>query len=317
MKALKEMRVLGYPWHTAHQYELAKLFGQYDMLMNYYRTWGYVSRPMPQNMREVVAFDPKDYDLAILHIDQQCIDPRIGKGLLTKNMIKMTEGMPRVLINHMTPFHDQYENDEVIEKMREIVGDIPMIVNSKTAAAQWGWGTPIIHGLEIDEYEDLPKEPRVVASVSTGGMNKAYFRELLHATMDILEERGIQLIWIPGNHKCKNWEEYKEYIARSLVFVNLVKESPMPRARTEAMLSGCCIVSTRHQDWESYIEEGVDGFIVKDNPKAAAKLIEELVTVRVKEAREIGRRGRIKAQKLFNHDRWAKDWEEFLKGVIK
>lgn len=313
----KDLKVIGVPWHSAHQFELAKLFGQYDLMLNMYRGWGYTSRPMPDNMSEVLSFDKKDYDLAILHIDQQCIDPRIGKGLLFKEFKKLTEGMKRVVINHMTPFHDQYENDEVIAKIKEMVGDIPMIVNSKQAAAQWGFGTPIIHGLPAHEWEDLPKEPRVVASLSTGGMNKAYRRELLHVTIDLLKEKGIDLIWIQATKKCSSWEEYRDYIGRSLLFVHLAWQSPMPRARTEAMLAGCCVITTRHHDIDEYITNGVNGFIIPDNPQAAATLIEDLLTNRIKEAREIGQRGKELAKIVFSHERWANDWGTYLEGIIK
>lgn len=313
----KQLRVIGIPWHTAHQYELAKMFKQYDLMMNIYREWGSSSRPMPENMKEVISFDPKDYDLAILHIDQQCIDPRIGKGLLVKEFKELTKGMKRVLINHMTPFHDKYTTDEVIVKIKEIVGDIPMITNSKQAARQWGWGTPIIHGLDIDEWQDLPKEPRAVASISTGGMDEAYRRHLLHVTIEILKEKGLDLVWIQATKKFTTFEAYKEYIGRSLVFVHLAWQSPMPRARTEAMLSGACVVTTRHHDIDEYIEDGVNGFIVPDNPTTAARIIEELLTTKIKEAREIGQRGKLMAREKFNHERWANDWANYLTEVFE
>jgi hypothetical protein len=313
----KQLKVIGIPWHTAHQYELAKIFKQYDLMLNFRREWGASSRNKPANMNVVLEFNPKDYDLAILHIDQQCIDARIGKGMLFREFKELTTGMKRVVINHMTPFHDQHENDYVIQQIKEMVGDIPMITNSKQAAVQWGWGTPIIHGLDPNDWLDLPKEPRAVACMSAAGMNKAYRRELLHATMDLLKERGIELFWIMGNMKFSTVEDYKEYLGRSLVFVNLTWQSPMPRSRTEAALSGCCIVSTRHHDWDEYIENGVNGFIVPDNPKSAADLIEDLITNRVKEAREIGQRGKEMAMKRLHHDRWAADWAKFLEEVMK
>ncbi len=308
----KDLRVFGIPWHTAHQYELAKLFKSYDFLINYYREWGTSSRPRPENSKDVMIFNPNDYDLAILHVDQQCIDPKNNKGKLFREAKALTEGMKRVIINHMTPFDDKLEFDDVVNGMRELVGDIPMVVNSRQAATQWGWGTPIIHGLDVSDWWDLPKEPRVVTSLSTGGMAKAYRRELLHVTMEILKEDDIELVWIQSTHKCKSWDEYREYLGRSLIYFNPTWQSPMPRSRTEAMLSGCCIVSTRHHDWENYIENGVNGFIIPDNPQSAARIIKELLTTRVKEAREIGERGRQTAIKEFSQERWAADWEKFL-----
>lgn len=315
MKKLNELKVIGVPWHIGHQFELAKLFKNYDMLLNHYRTWGEVSRPRPENSKFVVEFNKEDYDLAILHIDQQCALSEMNKHKLFMEFKEATKGMNRVVINHMTPYDDRLETDEVIERIKEIVGDIPMITNSKQAAAQWGWGTPIIHGLTAEDWWDKPKEPRVVTSLSPEGMNHAYRRELLHATIDILKERGIDFKWIQVDVKPKSFDEYRDYISRSLVYLNATWQSPMPRSRTEAMLSGCCVVSTRHHDWGDYIENGVNGFVTVDNPNVMADLITDLILNKYKEAVAIGKAGKEMAQKVFSTERWANDWEAYLKGL--
>lgn len=312
MKTMNQLRVIGVPWHTAHQYELAKLFGQYDMLVNHYREWGDVSRPMPDNMKNVLTFNPDDYDLAILHVDQQTVQPLMNKYKLFKDFEEATRGMKRVVINHMTPYDDRLSIEETIAAMKELVGDIPMITNSKQAAAQWGWGTPIIHGMDVDQWHDLPKEPRVVTSLSTGGMSTAYRRELLLATIEIVKEAGLDFVWIQSDKKFQSFEDYRDYIGRSLIYFNPTWQSPMPRSRTEAALSGCCIISTRHHDWDSYIEDGKNGFIIKDNPQSAARLIIRLLTEGYQEAVQVGKAGREMARKNFNHERWAVDWAAFL-----
>lgn len=314
-KLLKDLRVIGVPWHVGHQFELAKLFKSYDLLLNHYRVWGPQSRPVPENMKMVINFNKDDYDLCILHVDQQCIDPKIRKGQLFREVRQLTKGLPTVIINHMTPFDDNFETSDVIDAMKALVEDLPMIVNSKQAAEQWGWGTPIIHGLTISDWWDLPKEPRIVTSLSTGGMNKAYRRELLQATIAILEEKGLKIDWIQADRKLGSWDEYRKFIGSALIYFHPAWMSPMPRSRTEAMLSGACIVSTRHQDWDSYIKDGENGFIIPDNPQAAARLLEDLITNRVKEARDVGQRGKLFAQKHFNHERWSADWSNFLEKV--
>lgn len=315
MKNMKELRVIGVPWHVAHQYELAKLFGEYDLLLNHYRTWGDVSRPMPENMKQVLTFNPKDYDLAILHVDQQCVEPTMNKHKLFMDFKEITEGMNRVVINHMTPFDDRLETDVVKSRMKEMLQGIPMITNSAQAAEQWGWGHPIIHGMDPSEWLDLPKEPRVVTSLSPEGMNTAYRRELLHVTIEILKEKGIELVWIQADKKFKSFHEYRDYLGRSLIYFNGTFNSPMPRSRTEAMLSGCCVISTRHHDWDKYIKNGENGYIIPDNPKSAADLIERLITTGYDEALRVGKAGRKYAQKQFHHDRWAGDWEVFLRSL--
>lgn len=323
MKKIKDLKVIGVPWHIAHQYEIAKLFKSYDMLMNPWRDWddrraGFVkpnpSRPVPPNMKMVYTLDPKDYDLAILHVDQQTIEPNSQKWRLFTHFEEITRGMNRVVINHMTPYSDKYESPDVITMMQNLVGDIPMVTNSKQAAEQWGWGTPIIHGMELEEWQDLPKEPRIVVSVSTDGMRLAYRRELLNDTIEILEKKGIPIFWIQSDIRPKSFEEYREYLGRSLIYFHPLWQSPMARARTEAMLSGCCVVSTKHHDWHEYITEGENGYLVIDNPRVMAEKLQYLLE-HPQEARAVGKRGREFARKTFNHDRWANDWQNFIKSL--
>lgn len=313
-KNLKKLKVFGYAWHVGHQFELAKLFKEYHFLTTPYRVWGEKSRPFPENAKWVTCFDPKEkYDLVILHVDQTSIDPRSTKHILFKEIEQSTRGVPRVVINHMTPKHDRYSEPEAIKMMKDLVKDIPMVCNSTVAQKQWGWGTTITHGLDPDDwYSDLPKEPRITIVLSAGGMDLAYQRVLGYKTVDMLEERGIKTYWVGKNMPTlENFEKYREWLGRSAIFFFPAKDSPFPRARTEAMMSGCCIVTTPYHDADKYIEHGVNGFLVK-NPFDATNILEDLVINRYKEAVEIGQRGRQTAIEKLHIKRWADDWEQFL-----
>lgn len=311
-KTIGDLRVIGVPWHTAHQYELAKLFKEYHFLRNFYRTWGDVSRPLPENVTHVLTVDQSKYDLAILHVDQQCVHDRYNKARLFRQFKAVTEGMPRVVINHMTPFDDKLETEQVIDKMRDLIGDIPMVTNSRQAAKQWGWGNPIIHGMSIDEWPSRPKEVRVITTLSTGGMSTAYRRELLLVTIEYLEERGLTHKWILNDTKFETFKDYQDYISRSLLYFNPTYQSPMPRSRTEAMLSGACVVSTKHHDWADYIEDKKTGFLIPDNPRSAADLLEYLMNDGYDEAVRVGEAGRKFAQATFNIDNFRSQWSDLL-----
>lgn len=320
---------MGIPWHSTHQYELAKLpfIGEYDLIVNPWRYWGFSQRPMPPNMKYVYEYKPGYYDLAILHIDQQSIyDPdrgdRITKGRLYQELNEYITDIPKVVINHMTPFHDKYETPYVIEVIKNLIGNNPMVTNSYEAAAQWGWGHPIIHGMDIDEWPDLPKEPRCVVALSQAGMDKAYRRIFLHSVIRILKEMQVPVFWIGVDKKCSNFEDYVSFLSRSLVYFNPTWQSPRPRARTEAMLAGCCIVTTPYQDADTYIKNGENGFLtsmeqirdprVMDNSKFAADIIKGLVLDAPEKAMEVGKRGREFAREHFNSEVFAKQWVEFI-----
>lgn len=327
----RKFKVIGVPWHTAHQYELAKLpfIEEYALMVNPWRYWGDVQRPMPDNMHYVTEYKKDYYDFAILHIDQQSIyDPdagdRITKGRLYQEMNELVQDIPKLVINHMTPFHDKYDTAYVVNIIKKMVGDNFMITNSFEAAKQWGWGYPIHHGMDVDEWWDLPKEPRAVVALSPAGMEKAYRRIYLHTVMRILkQDYQVPFFWIGVDKRFDTFEGYRDFLGRSLVYFNPTWQSPMPRSRTEAMLSGCCTITTPYQDADTFIKNGENGFLtsmeqirdprIMDNPKFAADLIARLVLEEPEKAIEIGKKGRETARELFTSQKFAKRWEEMLK----
>lgn len=330
---MKKLKVIGVPWHVPHQHELIKLsfIKKYDLIENPYRHWGLSARPWPGKAQMVSHFKRNYYDLAILHVDQQCIyDPekgdRISKGKLYAE-IKATIGKdcPIVTINHMTPFHDKYDSAYVVDYMKKMTAGTHMVVNSYTARQQWGWGTVITHGMSPEDWWDLPKEPRAVTVLSPAGMEKAYRRIFLTTVIRYLKEDGVPFSWILADRKFKGFDEYREFLGRSLVYFNPTWQSPRPRARTEAMLSGCCVVTTGYQDADTFIKHGENGFLtsefpiidprVMDNPRATADLIKRLVFDEPELAAKVGQEGKETALKLFTHKQFEGQWKQFLKGV--
>jgi glycosyltransferase involved in cell wall biosynthesis len=195
----------------------------------------------------------------------------------------------------------------LIKGMKEKIGDNFMVVNSYEAVKRWGWGYPLIHGMDADEYFDLPKEPRVVLAVSPGGLDKYYNRELITAIKGaVFEKTGLSVMHIQVNVAFgqDNFYQYRNYIGSSLINISPYKDSPMPRSRTEAMLSGSCVLSSKYHGADEFIEHGVDGFIVPDNPLSYATAIHHLINGSYKDAVEIGHRGKKKAKKLFNIERY-------------
>lgn len=328
---MKKLKVFGVPWHTGHQHYLARLpfFGEYHLLRNPYRKWAESQRPIPSNVKIVNSYKPNYYDFALLHIDQQSIyDPekgdRISKGRLYSEMNETIKDIPKIVINHMTPFHDKYESAHVVDVIKEMVGDNIMVVNSHQARKQWGWGNTITHGMDSSEWWDIqPKEPRCIIVMSPAGMEKAYRRIFLHTVVRLLKDMKVPVIWVGVDKKFNDFDSYREFIGRSLVFLHGAWQSPRPRARTEAQLSGACVVTTPYHDVDSYIEDGVNGFLtskfpiqdprVMDNPEKTAKLIKRLVIDEPELAVKVGQAGKKTAMELLNFESFQSQWEALLK----
>lgn len=77
---------------------------EWGLLNNNVRHWNTDARPLPKNVEWVPYYEPGKYDLAILHVDQQCVDPLIGKGILYRNLNKVIQDIPKIVINHGTPW---------------------------------------------------------------------------------------------------------------------------------------------------------------------------------------------------------------------
>jgi len=255
-------------------------------------------------------------------------DNRISKGrLFTEVKEVIGNDCPIIIINHMTPFHDKYDNAYVIEFIKKMVGKSLMVCNSHEATQQWGFGKTIIHGFDINEWWDLPKEPRCVTVLTPAGMEKAYRRIFLHQVIRRLKEFEVNHIWIGVDRKFKSFNEYRNFLGRSLVYFNPTWQSPRSRARTEAMLSGCCIVTTPYHDADTFIKDGVNGFLTSkakiidpriiDNPEYTADLIRDLILNRPKEALKIGQNGKKTAQQLFNKKEFEKQWEKIIKKLLE
>jgi hypothetical protein len=358
----KKLKVLGVPWHTTHQYSLGNIsfFERYDLLIEPWRGgFAETQRPMPEKMHYVTHIKPNYYDFALLHLDQQSIwdpenDDRISKGRLfteVKEMIKQIDpDLPIVIINHHCPYHDKYSTPETIQKIKKQAEGCSMICNSHEARRQWGWGHVITHGLEADDWGydvehynktdekiEAYKEPRVAIVQSPAGMEKAYRRIFLTRTIEILREKDIPVTWVGVDIKFKTWDDYRDFLAKSLVFLHGTWQSPRPRSRTEAMLSGACVVTTPYHDADTFIKTGylkngelhhdkdTNGFLtsmetikdprVMDNPEYTASLIENLVLENPDVAIKIGRRGREFAKKEMNHEIFERQWADYLKEL--
>lgn len=343
-------RILNYPWHLSHQYELLKIPDtQFTWLVQHRRNYGTNVRGdmlTKHGVEYVPHYQDGKYDAVLMHLDQQCFEDALwerGKGSLFRELDGVVQNTPKIVIMHGTPYYpEEFGNDvteenyealgltkgsigcssELIKRFKTAVtGASAIVFNSYRGQEQWDMlndprATTIWHGLDAEEWEDLPKEPRVVTMISPGGLDMYYDRTFLKAVKEQLEDKNIAHCHITVDAQFKSFEEYRRFLGRSLIYFNPTRESPMPRSRTEAMFSGCCVLTTPHQDADKFIVNGENGILIPRNPEFVVNLIEGLI-YDYKKALAIGQAGRKTALEKFSGERYRAEWRAVLDKVTK
>lgn len=340
---MAKIKAVGTTWHVMHQTDLINALKDdvdFYLMDNAWRSWRSEkftgARAIPENVNFVYGYEPGKYDFALLHIDQQCLNPVTGKSRVFREFNECIQDVPKVVINHGSPvfpehfkqeqMNDQDAIDACREEMKKWVGNNPMVVNSYTNAEDqrrgWGWGTPIWHGMDSEVWQPGIKEINVITALSPGGLDDYYNRSCMNDVMEILlKETGYALQWARVTQYASTGDspaKYKNFLATGLIYVDTSIETPMNRARTEAMLSGCCVVQVEGgHDLDKFAVDGENMVLVPNNPQSIVKKIAELLA-NPAEAKRIGENGRKTAMEKFNPARYRNDWLNFLqKNVLQ
>lgn len=315
-----------------HFYDLfnaLKNDAEFYLAYNTWRPWFKHLRSLPENARMVPYYEPGKYDLAILDIDQQCVNKRMGKSIVYQQFNALIQDIPKIVINHGTPVNPEFckigddmtfeQAEESCKKqIKEMVGNNIMVVNSFKASEEWGWGLPIIHGMNPDDWLDLPKEPRVFTALSPAGLDLYYNRECIIRVAQLLEEKEYQLYWARVNPPNDEFHFYREFLGRSLIYIDTSIRTPMNRGRTEAMLSGCCVVQVKGaHDLERFAIDGENMILVPNKPEKIAEILIDLIENQYERCVKIGQEAKKTAIKLFNYERYRADWLDLLKIVCE
>lgn len=344
MKLNRKLEVVMTTWHVMHYYDLInalKDHANFTLIPNNNRSWRderfLALRPIPANLKFAPYYEKGKYDFAILGIDQQCVNQDLGKSKVYLELNAEIQDIPKVVINHGSPVYPEFLTDsdtnaaeaEVKCRMivRGLVGKNPMVVNSQTAASEkeWGWGTPIWHGMDSTEWvREYTKEPRVVTALSPAGTDAYYNRACMNDTgAELKRLYGYELQWARVSMYAlktdQSWDNYRKFLGQGLVYLDTSIRTPMNRARTEAMLAGCAIVQVdgaHDLDVETSMGTMRDKFIiVPNNPLAIAERIHELLNDPAT-AKRYGQLAREFAQNVFTRERYKNSWLDFIKMTL-
>lgn len=330
-----KIRIFDYCWHIPHQWDMINALKNdctFFYCLNIKRHWDTSQRPIPENLNFVTHYQPGLYDVAILHLDQQIIELDDQKRLIYDHFNSTISDIPKIVLNHGSPVYpewfyksgNQHTESEMqtkcIETVRQLVGDNTMVVNSYASATskEWGFGIPIIHGMNSSEWFDLPKEPRVFTALSPYGFDTYYNRKCMGLLADVLYDKyGYILHYAKLNVDTGNSpEEFKEYLGRSLLYIDTSFRTPMNRGRTEAFLSGCCVIQVEGaHDLERWAKPGKNIVIVPNDPIEIANIVVDFLENDYAKAITIGKQGKEMAIKEFSPLRYRLDWLKLLETV--
>ncbi len=347
LRSVRRLRVLTYRWHVAHQYELYKLGHDFDLVADLptlmTNRWDLRERPLPGNASFVTraSVRPADYDLAIVHFDENVLSPENSHGAHGPywghafRYLMAQAGLPKIAICHGAPqFHGQYAPGydkpdlmQAIEparrKLVEFLKDTLVICNSHQAQAEWGFrrSKVIWHGFDPTEFPPATYEKGILSllgpAASAWSHNRGY--DLYKRVFaDFPAQHAPSTLSVPdpsplyAGNQFATWKfrNYVDEVRRYSVYFNPTPRSPMPRGRGEAMMCGLVTVSADNHDVDRFIRNGVNGFYSRE----AGELREHLLYLcrNPDAARRMGLEGRRTALRTFHMDRYLEEWREII-----
>ncbi len=350
-----KLNILTYRWHCAHQYELYKLPHQFTLVSGLgdeiAEFWAYDKRPMPKNawFKHFELIDIREYDLAILHFDENVLAHYLTDGFISpqwgttfrwfcENVIS---NIPSVAICHGTPqFKGQYNREyaepdlmQPIETERQrlvdLLADTLVVTNSYQAQQEWRFKNSkvIWHGFDPAEFPPTLFRKGILSMSADSIWYRPHYngwfiyREVNEALpidcrishLDVPEPH-INLDRQSNRYAYSKFRNYVDELRQYSIYFNPTLRSPMPRIRGEAMMCGLAIVTTQNHDVEMFIKNGVNGFY-SNNP---AELREYLLYLchNPAQAQKIGLAGRKTAIDLFNHDRYLQAWDQTILSML-
>lgn len=209
------------------------------------------------------------------------------------------------------------EHTEMCEERKEfkhMIGDTNIFISdysAKTWEADYAYYV-IDHGINISVFhnKNIKRENKVL-SIVNDWINRDYecgFTLWKEVTKDLP-------VCVAGDtpslsKPAKNTEELIDIYNRNSIFLNTSIHSPVPTTLLEAMACGCCVVTTKNEMIESFIENGKNGFISNDKDEIRKNL--EVCLNNPDMCREIGKNARQTIIDKFSLKTFTEKWDYVL-----
>jgi len=317
----KSLSILDYSVHPGHQYCLAKLgFEFFYLRENMKYDWRVTTRPQPFNTHFITNCNPNDFDLIITHNVRQLRQVKYWEeaGILKKPI-------PKIFIFHYEA-HDELTKD----KMIPWVEGYHLIFNSYESQRNWNMPNPsqrtIIHGFDQDEWHEWHGGINGVLTVAGRMGNrslvtgyefwKSVVTELDCEKMVMGSEWSHMQPWEKKIVRHSNdWEDLKDTYASYDVYFSPTLDSPFPRARSEAFVTGAPMVTTPNHNVNIYVEHGISGYITDDSQEAIYYINKLLKDKKLR--KRFSKNAREKAREVLSIDRFLQEWRNLIDFVFE
>ena len=332
----KRIQIFDTCWDVHYQWNMIfslKEVCDFYFCLNTVKQWNSTQYPIPQNLKFVTHYEPHSYDVAILHIDEEIIGMDHQKRMMYEQFDEIITDIPKIVINHGIPvFPERFRKPrraiaetlmrkECIRIVKELIKSNTMVVHSFTGASklEWGFGVPIIPGIDSNTYIDLPKEPRIYIDPPDFHYYSYYnYNCLLPVLNELSDKYGYHtnILSADGQNNLLI-SNYKEYLGRSLLFLDTSYRMPLNNVRIEAMLSGCCVLQVEGaHDLERWAKPDKNIVLLPNDPKNIILKIINFLEEKYTEAIKIGIAGKETAMKEFSIEKFRNQWIEVLDFVI-
>lgn len=209
------------------------------------------------------------------------------------------------------------EHTEMCDNRKEIkdmIGDTNIFISDYSAKT---WGADyayyvIDHGVNsaIFNNKNIRRENQIL-SIVNDWINRDYecgFALWKEVTKDLP-------VCVAGDtpnlsKPAKNTEDLVDIYNRNSIFLNTSAYSPVPVTLLEAMACGCCVVTTKNEMIESFMENGKNGFISNDKDEIRKNL--EVCLNNPDMCREIGKNARQTIIDKFSLKTFTEKWDYVL-----
>ena len=313
-----QLRAFSVPWFIGEPYELLTLpFLKLSLLVDYHVLFN-IPDGLAATINWVPYYQPDDYDFAILHLDIDCIDPRLPncrKRQLYLELDEIIQEIPKVVIVHGTPRSPLHlDREEARRRLNGLVRGNHVVVASEANMRFWGRGDVIVPGMITDEWLDLAKEPRIVTAVPLDGLPRASY-EFLEAVRIGLAANDVILCHIGINYIPANNETRRDYLASSLIYLAPKTNYAYQEDILRAMLCGCCVISGPHPVGEDALPVRSNCVMAAEDAPQAVALATQLLN-NPERAIRMGKECKMNARQLLDWGRYLRDWETHLSRIL-